>query len=454
MVKARVGIGATAVAVAAAGLLVAGVVVAATAGAATVCSPGTDCYQVAVGQASVPAGASQAFAITVTNESSRDTLGSVQVTAPTGFVITGTSGGSASYTAGSALFGNLGLRDGQSATLTIDATAPCTGAGTTWTIQPGESSQFTGTNGDDDGDAAQDFQASTLPVTVAGSCSLAFVTEPSDSAVGAPIMSLAGSGGSPVSVEVLAAGGTELATTSSAPISVTIGTNPNPSTATLSGPTSTGTVTVSASGGVASFPGISINQAGTDYTLSASSLATTSVAATSTEFSIYGEVQPCAGGGASCSATATNATTTGTVTTTSAPAGDFLGVGLGGVSLSCASSYQPLSDPLSFDVLSASGVPDSSALFTTTLQVAKSVVQSSGHTGASSWQICYASLQPFTAQAGTSGTTTIGGATYYTGLLADCSSSQPAPCVESRNKTGAGVEVVTFLAVGDPVARM
>src|SRR5262249_62353696 len=88
------------------------------------------------------------------------------------------------------------------------------------------------------------------------------------------------------------------------------------------------------------------------------------------------------------------------------------------------------------------------------LQIDKSVVQYSGHTGASSWQICYASTLPFTAQGGTSGTATIGGADFNTGLLTDCSNTAPvAPCVQARNKDNAGDVIVTFLASGDPLGK-
>jgi hypothetical protein len=77
-------------------------------------------------------------------------------------------------------------------------------------------------------------------------------------------------------------------------------------------------------------------------------------------------------------------------------------------------------------------------------------VKSSGHPGASSWQICYAAESSFTALSGTSGTATIGGVTYNTGLLPDCSSTQGAPCVQARHKDNAGDVVVAFLALGDP----
>ena len=80
-----------------------------------------------------------------------------------------------------------------------------------------------------------------------------------------------------------------------------------------------------------------------------------------------------------------------------------------------------MSDPVSFDVFSPSGVALSSARFTVSLEIDKSAVQASGRTGASQWQICYASAQPFRALPGTSGTALIGGVSYQTGLLPDCS---------------------------------
>ena len=47
----------------------------------------------------------------------------------------------------------------------------------------------------------------------------------------------------------------------------------------------------------------------------------------------------------------------------------------------------------------------------------------------------------------------IGGVTYDTGQLLDCSSTQGAPCVKARNKNNAGDVIITFLAVGDPLGR-
>jgi len=89
----------------------------------------------------------------------------------------------------------------------------------------------------------------------------------------------------------------------------------------------------------------------------------------------------------------------------------------------------------------------------TGLEIFKPTVQASGRTGASQWQICYASVQPFTALPGTAGTAVIGGVTLNTGLLPDCSSTQGAPCVQARNKDMAGDVVVTVMASGDPLVK-
>ena len=76
--------------------------------------------------------------------------------------------------------------------------------------------------------------------------------------------------------------------------------------------------------------------------------------ATSAHFTIWGSLQQCST--TPCSASASSATTSGTVTTSSAASAQFLGTGIGGGSYSCAGTYQPVSDPFSFDVVSAARV--------------------------------------------------------------------------------------------------
>ncbi len=306
------------------------------------------------------------------------------------------------------------------------------------TQQLGSVHDFSGTGNDFQLDPAS---AGNLSGTLTGSCSLAFTREPASTAVGAVITSAFNSQGGPVTVEVLDGSG-HLDTSSAAAVTVAIGLNPG------SGSLS-GTTTVVASAGVASFSDLSINATGTGYTLVATSQGITS--ATSDPFNISGVIQPCSG--SSCSTSASSKTTSGTVTTSPTTSGEFLAAGIGGVSYSCAGTYQPASDPFSFDLFNSSGVADPNAQFTASLEIFKAAVQASGRTGASQWQICYASTQPFTALPGTSATAVIGGVTFNTGLLPDCTSTQGAPCVQARNKDNAGDVVVTFFASGDPIAR-
>jgi hypothetical protein len=448
MVRGRFGIAAVSAVVVAGGLLAALGATAAGASSGACATPGK-CYSTTVDPQSVAAGESQMFTFTVHNEATTQTLGSLQVTAPPGFVITNASAlvGNASYTANSALFLNLGLNPGSSpVTLKVWATAPCSSAASEWGVEAKQSNQFNGPNNA----FILDPTFPALDVTVSGSCSLAFLTEPAGGLAGSPITSQVGqpAAANPVSVEVLDSNN-NVVTTSNAMITLSIGANPNsPTPVTLSG-----TTQVQASHGVANFSNVVISQTGWPYTIVATSPGITQQpSATSSNFGIYGAWASCSGG--PCSGSSSTKTTTGTVTTSSANSGQFLGVGLGGVTYACGGSYQPLSDPLNFDVLNPSGTT-SNALFTVTIELSKQVVESSGHPGASSWQVCFGSNVSFQAQLGTSGSFMVGTTTYYTGLLLDCNNAETnVPCVLSRNKDNAGNVIVTFLGYGDSFGRM
>ena len=407
----------------------------AAAGSTSSCSWSGTCFAVAVSPSNPTAGASTSFKFTIKNEASKQQLGSVQITAPAGFAITGAPGAT-SFTSSSAQFLNLSLAPAATTTLTVIAAGPCSGGSYKWGIKA------TGSSGDY-------FQldpasAGNLSGTLTGSLSLAFTTDgqPAATAAGAVITSLAGSSGGPVKVEVLNGCG-QLATASSAKVSVAIGPNSGPGTL-------SGTVMVPASGGIASFSDLKIDQPGR-YTLVATSPGITS--ATSVGFTIiFGSLQTCSS--TTCSASAQSATTSGTVTTSAADPGGFIATSMGGVSYSCGGTYQPVSDVFGFALFSHTGAP-LSAVLTGRLDIDKSLVKSSGHPGASSWQICYAapSTSPFKAVPGTTGTATIGGVQFVTGLLLDCSSAHPAPCVQARHKDNAGDVIVKFLALGDPFAH-
>src|SRR5215813_8904003 len=97
---------------------------AAGATSAGACLPSGKCFAVTVSPTSPAAGSSAAFAFAITNEAPTQQLGSVQISAPNGFVITGASG-SGTFTSSSALFLNLSLAPSATITLTVSAVAPC-----------------------------------------------------------------------------------------------------------------------------------------------------------------------------------------------------------------------------------------------------------------------------------------------------------------------------------------
>ena len=111
--------------------------------------------------------------------------------------------------------------------------------------------------------------SSAFNITAGAVTKLVFGTQPSNTAAGSSITPA-------VTMQVQDAGG-NLVTTSTASITVAIGTNPG--SGTLSG-----TTTITASGGVATFSNLSINKTGNGYTLSATSTGLTS--ATSSAFNI------------------------------------------------------------------------------------------------------------------------------------------------------------------------
>jgi len=438
----------------AASMLGAGMLAAPAAGAkpTTCASSAGKCFAVTVLPTTPPAGGTVPFTFTVTNEASTQQIGSFKITAPANFVITGASvppAATASFTSSTALFANLSVAPGASVTVTVNAVLPCSGSSYQWGIEVKQSNDFSGLPGNDfQRDPASD---GNLSGSLSGSCSLAFTSDgqPAGTGVGAKILAGFNSQGGPVKVGLLDASG-QLITSSAAtgPVSVTVKIDSNPGGGSLSG-----TTTETASGGVASFPALStdkslsIDKQGIGYTLIAS---TTSPGISTSEpsafFTIFGSLQHCAG---SCSASLSSKTTTGAVTTTSS---ELLGSSLGGASYSCA-TYQSFSDPFGFDVFNSAGVADQNAKFSASVDISKSLVQSSRRTNASDWQLCYASTAPFKAVDGTSGTEVIGGDTFNTGLLPDCSSTQGAPCVQARKKGSGGDVIITFLAVGDPYGR-
>jgi hypothetical protein len=402
---------------------------------------GCDCYVVtpATNPATAGAGTGEVYAFQVTNNDPNETLRNLTFTAPADFVITAASGPSG--TSVSALPGSsVGLKlpsepTGSTFTVDVTALAPCVAASSeVWEVSGvdslGETNEVR-------------WSSSPLAVSVTGECSLAFTGQPAQTAAKSNILTGFNSTGSPIAVQLRDADNAPLnpADYSAGRTQVKVSIQANPGGGTLAG-----TTTVTSSNGVANFGNLQINKAGVGYDLAAS--ATGFTPATSALFTISGQIQACATG--SCTASQSTSTTAASVAASSA-SGDFVALGLGGVSFSCA-HYKAVSDVAAFGVLTSSGASVTGAPAIGILTVPKSVVKSA-HRPLFRWQLCYASRTPFPAIPGTSGTTIIGGDTYYTGLLLSCflfGPGHPEPCLKSRHRTWAGAVTLTFVALGDP----
>jgi len=425
------------------GVLVAGiafcVVPSQAAHANTGCS--AECYVVtpAANPATAGAGTGDVYAFTVTNNDKNETLESLTFTAPAGFVITGASGpGGTSVSAvpGSSVTLNVpGEPTGSTFAVSVTALAPCVAASSAaWGVSGVDSRGETNEVG---------WSSSPLSVSVTGRCGLAFTGQPAQTAVNSDILTGFNSTGSPLAVQLSDANNDPLsqADFSASGTQVTISIEANPGDGTLAG-----TTTVASSNGVAAFGNLQIGQAGVGYDLAANAPGFAS--ATSAFFTITGQIQACGSG--SCSASQSTATTATSATTT-AP-GDFVALGLGGVTFAC-NHYISVSDTADFGIFNSSGGSVASASAIATLTISKPAVESSPRP-LLFWQVCYGSPTPFPAVPGTSGTTVIAGTAYHTGLLLPCilfSRAHPAPCLISQRYTPAGAVQLTFVAFGDPI---
>ena len=194
---------------------------------------------------------------------------------------------------------------------------------------------------------------------------------------------------------------------------------------------------VDAVGGVATFPALTFSAVGFGFELQASAAGATS--SPSQPFDIVDQLLHCSPGQACQSETVSSQGTSAFAVASQAPTSDVLTATGGGFPrLSCTT----VGGVVTFTVTNRSK--------TITMMLAKSLVQQAPNPGAAHFNICWGSPTAFTTKDGT--TSTFNPANdEYEGLLPDCSASGPAPCIASRHKSRAGVEVVTISAPpGDP----
>ena len=196
--------------------------------------------------------------------------------------------------------------------------------------------------------------------------------------------------------------------------------------------------TVTAVHGVATFSGLTFSAVGFNLELQATSNVGTNSPA-SAPFDIGTEVVTCSAGPSCQSGTVSSDGTSGAAVAAAGSNGDVLIVTAGGFPvLSCTSRGGVIS------------VSDQNRTLVITMTLDKALVQQANPNGASDFNICWGDANPFTILGG--GTATNDNPNHeYEGLLPDCVTNGPEPCVAHRNKDGSGNEVITVDAPGgDP----
>jgi hypothetical protein len=232
-------------------------------------------YTLVVSPATVAGGSSTTFTFALTNTSSaRGRLGSVNLTPPSGFQVTAVSlpkgsAGTAAVAANVVQLRRLAMNPKTTVNISVTATAPesCGTTSYTWGSAALVEPNFTGTP------LTLNASASSLSTSVTTACALQFSTQPHSAVVGQTITGADfDPTGPPITVELVDGNG-NLITSSAAPVTIALANSP-------SGAALSGTTTVDASGGVATFSDLTINQPADGYTLAASSPGATGTTST------------------------------------------------------------------------------------------------------------------------------------------------------------------------------
>jgi len=313
-------------------------------------------YRVAVAPTALAAGTSAATTITLTQLVGDDwshskQLGSVRITPPAGFTLTGATAARGSYAlpvtiaAGAVTVDGLDLdHAGQTATVTLQARIPCGVAGPAkWTVvghsTDSFSSSYATTLGQD--------PASATTAQVAA-CSLAFAAQPAAAGAGKVITSQAANPAGPAVGVQLRDGNGNPAAQAGLAISLTIAAGTGTAGALLGGTTSAAT----GPGGLAAFAP-TIDRAGHTYKLVAQA-GSGITQATSSAFDVSDVATVCSG---ACSASTQKGTTSATVNSSSN--GGVLSASLGLDNVDCNNAvnhnYVATSETVTFDVTQGTG---------------------------------------------------------------------------------------------------
>lgn len=439
--------------------------------------------------ATISAGANRGVVLTVTNQNSPQTLGSVEIGLATpgfSFLNSGGNYGTVADAYSTATVGydsatgmvvvqNLNLPTDKSATVTLyGVQAPgCTAL--KWSVQAQQANQWSSGNNAN----YMTLNTSNPPLVSqpAETCALQFSTQPTDAAenqqiTGTPLIPTA----APVTVQVVnAATGDAIPAQTNVTLSLNIGQlDYGYSTAALAhaGPVSTNT------SGAASFPGLSVNNPGR-FTLTASASNTSIASANSSQFRIWDTGATCTSAG--CTVPLTSGSDEGFTVSSTSTAG-ALGASLNVVpNFNCSATQfggVPALPGTSAVLFTAPGsnasgnktatlfIPDS----TLKADVSKTPPPPDGTDPAinslleTHYMPCMSAPHEFTvawtpatgggqAAKDSAMTTAMNdGQQWYRGLLPDCQDvANVVPCVQSRSYGNGGLTITVILSANDPM---
>jgi hypothetical protein len=379
-------------------------------------------YSVDITPACVPLSTSTQFKVTLRNTTKTQMLGSANVFAPAGYVITGAN---ATPDGSAAELRNLNLAPGGTTTAFFTASSSVAGAAD-WSIIAKQSNDYNGSPGNN---LTLDTANSHLRSYV-DTCVLVFGRGPASATTDLKVTSEPfNPTGAPVTVQVLNAPGGQVVTTSTDEISLALSASGATGALTPSTPTAT------AAQGVAVFDAstatnfFSVSPPHFGYQLVASSSNTGIDATTPATFDVWGVGTKCTGKG--CEATLTQDGVTADVLTPDSALGNLLAVSFGvEPSLVCA-PYVPLL-PDNFVVsFMFDGAGNRQVTITVPGPAPRPVSQD---------RVCYdpSGSQTFTDRSGN---------TVEIGLLPDCKNNSPKPPCQLPSKTDkVGNQIISFLA--------
>ncbi|HET9084666.1 MAG TPA: hypothetical protein VFN41_09720 [Candidatus Limnocylindrales bacterium] len=392
----------------------------------------------------------------IKNLANPQSLGSANITVPTGYTLTSGSvnvtGGSATKVGNTLQVRNLNLAPNATADVTISVTTPCLagGAAGTWGVIVKQANNFSGPPGND---FVNSGPAPTTTVSGTSTCKLRFLTQPNTTLVGNVIKSGFDSTGSAIQVEIYDPS-TNLRVASNANVSLTqIPDN---------GATLTGGSTA-ASAGLATFSTLKLNKE-MRYVLEASSPAASNTP-DSDAFMVASKIEPCTTADCTFQQSGQNASFTTTPKKITAGASFVSSLNLPGLNISCAGApYNYPDDRQPNAVWFTYTDSDTTNYKTNVIVIDKDWVQQTPENGASKYRVCYASPVDFLDNRGggqmaprnKAVSDFFGGEDWYVGLLPDCGSKKtpPVPCMVGWTGDAAGTRTGTFLTPGgDPGYR-